>query len=88
MAKNFNSITNQKAQNLKYGNILDTKAKIWIKLHVSYVLPETGECNTILNAQTLYRHLELYGTHQFNPFPSEKFDTLQTESLCRRQFQI
>ena len=31
--------THEKAQNLKYGNILDTKTKIWIKLHVGYVLP-------------------------------------------------
>ena len=27
MAKNLNSVTHQKAQNLKYGNILDTKTK-------------------------------------------------------------
>ena len=33
-----NSVTHQKAQSLKYGNILDTKTKIRIKLHVGYVL--------------------------------------------------
>ena len=35
--KNLNSVTYQNAQNLKYGNILDTKTKIRIKLHVGYV---------------------------------------------------
>ena len=39
MAKNLNSVTHQNAQNLKYGNILDTKTKIRIKLHIGYVLP-------------------------------------------------
>ena len=29
----------QKAQNLKYGNIFNTKTKIKIKQHVGYVLP-------------------------------------------------
>ena len=37
--KKLNSVTHQKAQNLKYGNILDTKTKIRINLHVGYVLP-------------------------------------------------